>query len=111
MRGMLGTTFGDVMVRGEISQPRRPASGHVYLTLKDEKAQVRAAWFRQRQRGPAISFKNGDKVLAFGRVSIYEARGNYQLIVEQMEPAGEGVLKQRFDALKVILFHAYLSQS
>jgi len=87
-------------VEGEISNLSRPASGHIYFSLKDDKAQVGAAWFRQRQRGPAIGFKNGDKVLAFGRVSIYEARGNYQLIVEQMEPAGEGVLKQRFDALK-----------
>jgi exodeoxyribonuclease VII large subunit len=87
-------------VEGEISNLSRPASGHIYFSLKDEKAQVSAAWFRQRQRGPAIGFKNGDKVLAFGRVSIYEARGNYQLIVEQMEPAGEGVLKQRYEALK-----------
>ena len=87
-------------VEGEISNLSRPASGHIYFSLKDDKAQVSAAWFKQRQRGPAIGFKNGDKVLAFGRVSIYEARGNYQLIVEQMEPAGEGVLKQRFDALK-----------
>jgi exodeoxyribonuclease VII large subunit len=87
-------------VEGEISNLSRPASGHIYFSLKDENAQVSAAWFRQRQRAPAIGFKNGDKVLAYGRVSIYEARGNYQLIVEQMEPAGEGVLKQRFDALK-----------
>ena len=87
-------------VEGEISNLSRPASGHIYFSLKDDTAQVSAAWFRQRQRGPAIGFKNGDKVLAFGRVSIYEARGNYQLIIEQMEPAGEGVLKQRFDALK-----------
>ncbi|MDH3908927.1 MAG: exodeoxyribonuclease VII large subunit, partial [Gammaproteobacteria bacterium] len=87
-------------VEGEISNLSRPSSGHIYLSLKDENAQVSAAWFRQRQRTPAIGFKNGDKVLAYGRVSIYEARGNYQLIVEQMEPAGEGVLKQRFDALK-----------
>ncbi|MDJ0711038.1 MAG: exodeoxyribonuclease VII large subunit [Woeseiaceae bacterium] len=87
-------------IEGEISNMARPASGHIYFSLKDEKAQVRAAWFRQRQRGPAIRFKNGDKVLAFGRVSVYEARGDYQLIVEQLEPAGEGVLKQRFDALK-----------
>ena len=87
-------------VEGEISNMARPASGHIYFSLKDEKAQIRAAWFRQRQRGPAIGFKNGDKVLAFGRVSVYEARGDYQLIVEQLEPAGEGVLKQRYDALK-----------
>ena len=90
-------------VEGEISNLSRPGSGHIYLSLKDDTAQVSAAWFRQRQRGPAIGFKNGDRVLAFGRVSIYEARGNYQLIIEQMEPAGEGVLKRRFDALKLKL--------
>jgi len=90
-------------VEGEISNLSRPGSGHIYLSLKDDTAQVSAAWFRQHQRGPAIGFKNGDRVLAYGRVSIYEARGNYQLIIEQMEPAGEGVLKRRFDALKLKL--------
>jgi exodeoxyribonuclease VII large subunit len=90
-------------VEGEVSNLSRPGSGHIYLSLKDDNAQVSAAWFRQRQRGPAIGFKNGDRVLAYGRVSIYEARGNYQLIIEQMEPAGEGVLKRRFDALKLKL--------
>jgi exodeoxyribonuclease VII large subunit len=90
-------------VEGEISNLSRPSSGHIYLSLKDDTAQVSAAWFRQRQRGPAIGFKNGDQVLAYGRVSLYEARGNYQLIIEQMEPAGEGVLKRRFDALKLKL--------
>ena len=90
-------------VEGEISNLSRPASGHIYLTLKDDAAQVSAAWFRQRQRAPAIGFKNGDHVLAYGRVSLYEARGNYQLIIEQLEPAGEGVLKRRFDALKLKL--------
>jgi len=87
-------------IEGEISNLSRPASGHIYLSLKDDAAQVSAAWFRQRQRGPAVGFKNGDRVLAYGRVSLYEARGNYQLIIEQLEPAGEGVLKRRFDALK-----------
>ena len=87
-------------VEGEISNLSRPASGHIYFSLKDDSAQVSAAWFRQRQRGPAAGFKNGERVLAYGRVSIYEARGNYQLIVEQLEAAGEGVLKRRFEALK-----------
>ena len=87
-------------VEGEISNLSRPASGHIYFSLKDDSAQVSAAWFRQRQRGPAVGYKDGDHVLAYGRVSIYEARGNYQLIVEQMEPAGEGVLKRRFEVLK-----------
>jgi len=99
-RALLEQGIARLWVEGEISNMSRPASGHIYFSLKDESAQVSAAWFRQRQRGPAIGFKNGDKVLAYGRVSIYEARGNYQLIVEQMEPAGEGVLKQRFEALK-----------
>ncbi len=99
-KSLLEAGIAKLWVEGEISNMARPASGHIYFSLKDEKAQVRAAWFRQRQRGPAIGFKDGDKVLAFGRVSLYEARGDYQLIVEELEPAGEGVLKQRFDALK-----------
>ena len=100
VRSLLEQGIGRVWVEGEISNLARPASGHIYLSLKDDNAQVSAAWFRQRQRGPAIRFKDGDRVLAYGRVSLYEARGNYQLIIEQMEPVGEGVLKRRFDALK-----------
>ena len=100
VRTLLEQGIAQLWVEGEISNLSRPASGHVYFSLKDDSAQVSAAWFRQRQRGPAIGFKNGDHVLAFGRVSLYEARGNYQLIVERMEPAGEGVLKRRFEALK-----------
>ena len=99
-RALLEQGIARLWVEGEISNMARPASGHIYFSLKDEKAQIRGAWFRQRQRGPAIGFKNGDKVLAFGRVSLYEPRGDYQLIVEQLEPAGEGVLKQRYEALK-----------
>lgn len=100
VKTLLEQGIARIWVEGEISNLSRPASGHIYLTLKDDTAQVSAAWFRQRQRGPAHSYKNGDKVLAYGRVSLYEARGNYQLIIEQIEPAGEGVLKKRFDALK-----------
>ena len=99
-RMLLEQGIARLWVEGEISNLSRPASGHIYFSLKDDSAQVGAAWFRQRQRGPSIGFKNGDQVLAYGRVSIYEARGNYQLIVEQIEPAGEGVLKRRFEALK-----------
>ncbi len=99
-RTLLEQGIGRIWVEGEISNIARPGSGHIYLTLKDDTAQVSAAWFRQRQRGPAAGYKNGDKVLAFGKISLYEARGGFQLIIEQLEPAGEGVLKQRFDALK-----------
>lgn len=87
-------------VEGELSNLSRPSSGHVYFSLKDESAQVSCAYFRQRQRGPTINLKNGDQVLVFGKVSLYEARGNYQVIVEQLEAAGEGELRRRFEALK-----------
>lgn len=100
VRALLEKGVPQLWVEGEISNLSKPASGHIYFSLKDDNAQVSAAWFRQRQRGPAAGYKNGDRVLAFGRVSIYEARGNYQLIVERMEPAGEGVLKRRYEALK-----------
>ncbi|MGI9204142.1 MAG: exodeoxyribonuclease VII large subunit [Woeseiaceae bacterium] len=89
-----------VWVEGEVSNLSRPASGHVYFSLKDNAAQVSCAWFRQRQRGPTNNLKNGDQVLVFGKVSIYEARGNYQMIIERLEPAGEGELRRKFEALK-----------
>ena len=97
---LLEQGLGRLWVEGEISNIARPASGHVYFTLKDPGAQVRAAFFRQRQRGPVLNFKDGDQVLAYGRVSLYEARGDYQLIVEQIEFAGEGALKRQFEVLK-----------
>jgi exodeoxyribonuclease VII large subunit len=99
-RNLLEEGLARVWVEGEISNLARPASGHLYFRLKDEAAQIGAAFFRNRQRGPTIGFKNGDHVLAYGQVSLYEARGDYQLIVEQIEPAGEGVLKRRYDALR-----------
>lgn len=104
VKSLLEQGIARLWVEGEISNIARPASGHLYFSLKDESSQIRAAFFRQRQRGPTVGLrnglKNGDKVLAFGRVSIYEARGDYQLIVEQVEPAGEGALKREFDKLK-----------
>ena len=100
VRTLLESSMGRVWVEGEISNIARPASGHLYFRLKDGSAQVSAAWFRQRQRGPTIGLKEGDQVLVLAKVSVYEARGDYQLIVEQVEPAGEGVLKRRFDMLK-----------
>jgi exodeoxyribonuclease VII large subunit len=100
VRTLLEQGLGRVWVEGEISNIARPASGHMYFRLKDSSAQVSAAWFKQRQRGPTIGIKEGDQVLVFAKVSVYEARGDYQLIVEQVEPAGEGILKRRFDMLK-----------
>lgn len=100
VKTLLDQGIARLWVEGEISNLARPASGHLYFSLKDDSSQIRAAFFRQRQRGPTIGLKNGDKVLAFGRVSLYEPRGDYQLIVEQVEPAGEGALKREFDKLK-----------
>jgi exodeoxyribonuclease VII large subunit len=100
VKSLLEKGIARLWVEGEISNIARPASGHLYFSLKDASAQIRCAFFRQRQRGPTIGFKNGDQVLAFGRVSLYEPRGDYQLIVEQLEPAGEGALKRQFEVLK-----------
>jgi exodeoxyribonuclease VII large subunit len=100
VRTLLERGVGRLWIEGEISNLARPASGHLYFRLKDESAQISAAFFRNRQRGPTHAFKNGDHVLAYGQVSLYEARGDYQLIVEQLEAAGEGVLQRRYEALK-----------
>ncbi len=102
-RQLLERGIAKVWVEGEISNLARPASGHVYFTLKDAKAQLRCAWFKQRQRGPTIQLVNGDKMLALGKVGIYETRGEYQMVVERMEPIGEGELRRRFELLKIKL--------
>ncbi len=99
-RTLLEQGLGRVWVEGELSNLARPASGHLYFTLKDGSAAIRCAYFRQRQRGPTIGLADGDALLAFGRVSLYEARGDYQLIVERLEAAGEGELRRRFELLK-----------
>jgi exodeoxyribonuclease VII large subunit len=92
VKALLEQGLAKLWVEGEISNLARPPSGHLYFSLKDESSQIRCAWFRQRQRGPTINLENGDQVLVFGRVSIYEARGDYQLIVEQLE-VGRGIVR------------------
>ena len=87
-------------IEGEISNLARPASGHMYFSLKDETAQIRCAWFKQRQHQNISAMINGTKMLALGRISLYEARGEYQFIVEKMETAGEGDLKRKYEKLK-----------
>jgi exodeoxyribonuclease VII large subunit len=91
------------LFEGEISNLSRPASGHVYFSLKDAQAQVRCAFFRQYQRLAGITLKDGLQVLLRARVSLYEGRGDYQIIVEYLEEAGEGALRRAFDALKLKL--------
>jgi len=100
-RLLLESELGTVWVEGEVSNLARPASGHVYFSLKDRTAQVRCALFRRRGAAPAGAvLRDGAQVVAYGRVSLYAARGDYQLIVETVEAAGEGLLRQRFEELK-----------
>jgi len=99
-RQLLEGTFGVVWVEGEVSNLSRPSSGHLYWSLKDANAQVRCAMFRLSNRGLGFELANGQQVLVRARVSLYEARGEYQLIVEYAEEAGEGLLRRRFDELK-----------
>jgi exodeoxyribonuclease VII large subunit len=99
-RELLESHFPLLWVEGEISNLARPASGHVYFSLKDAAAQVRCAMFRQHLRLAEIRPENGMQVLLRARVSLYEARGDFQLIVEHMEAAGEGLLRRQFEQLK-----------
>jgi exodeoxyribonuclease VII large subunit len=92
--------FSRVILEAEISNLSRPRSGHLYFTLKDEKAQVRCALFRSAAARMTLEPENGMKVLARGRVSLYEARGDYQLIVDRLQEAGEGALQREFEELK-----------
>jgi exodeoxyribonuclease VII large subunit len=92
--------FPPIWIEGELSNLSRPASGHVYFSLKDAQAQVRCAFFRQYQRLLGVTLKDGLHVLLRARVSLYEGRGDYQIIVEYLEEAGEGALRRAFDALK-----------
>jgi len=99
-RLLLESRISAVWVEGEISNFKHHSSGHIYLTLKDESAQVQAAFFSQYQRGLRFELKDGLKVFAFCRVSIYEARGQYQLYMERVEPQGVGALQLAFQQLK-----------
>lgn len=95
--------FNQVWVMGEMSNFARPRSGHWYFSLKDDKAQVRCAMFANRNRAVQMQPGDGQLVIVRGRVSIYEGRGDFQIIVDHLEPAGEGALRQAFDQLKVKL--------
>lgn len=102
-RQLLETHLSLLWIEGEISNFSKPSSGHWYFTLKDEQAQVRCAMFRNRNTGVRFKPEQGVKVLLRARVSLYEGRGDYQLIVEHMEEAGFGVLQRAFEALKAKL--------
>ncbi len=92
--------LGSVWLEGEVSNLSRPGSGHWYFSLKDEAAQVRCAMFRQRNLMVRFPVRDGVHVLARGRVSLYEPRGEFQVVVDHLEEAGEGLLRRRFEELK-----------
>lgn len=99
-RGLLEDCFPSVTVEGEISNLALPGSGHWYLTLKDDGAQVRCAMFRNRNTSVRFRPANGMQVVVRGKLSIYEGRGDYQLILDNMQDAGAGALQRAFDELK-----------
>jgi len=101
VKSYLENEIGVIHVEGELSNLSKPSSGHLYFTLKDSSAQIRCVFFKNRHIGPlAAKLTDGQHVVASGKLSLYEARGDYQLIVEQLTEAGLGVLYQRFEELK-----------
>ncbi|MFK7815422.1 MAG: exodeoxyribonuclease VII large subunit [Gammaproteobacteria bacterium] len=103
VKQLLQQNFPLLWIEGELSNVARPASGHIYFSLKDQQAQVRCAMFRNSNRGLAFQPENGMQVLVRARVGIYEPRGEYQLTIEHMEEAGVGVLQRKYEALKLKL--------
>ena len=102
-RELLESAFGMVWVEGELGGVSRPASGHLYFTLKDARAQIRCALFKPKSQWLKFRPVDGLAVLARGRITLYEPRGEYQLIVEHLEEAGEGALRRAFEELKAHL--------
>ncbi len=100
VRGVLEGEFPLLWLEGEISNLARPSSGHLYFSLKDERAQVRCAMFRGRNQQLGFSPANGLQVLIRARVGLYEPRGEFQLVAESMQEAGDGALRRAFEALK-----------
>ncbi len=100
IRTLLEERFGEVWIEGEISNFRPAASGHFYFSLKDETAQIRCVMFRGANRGLRFQPENGLQVLCGGRISVYEPRGDYQILVERLEPQGIGALQLAFEQLK-----------
>ena len=104
-KSLLENGIPKLWIEGEISNLAKPASGHIYFSLKDETSQIRCAWFKQRQSINANDISNGMKMLALGKISLYQPRGEYQFIIEKMETAGEGDLKRKYEELKQKLFN------
>jgi exodeoxyribonuclease VII large subunit len=104
IKELLETAFAEVWVQGEVSNVRRPPSGHIYFTLKDEESQIRGVVFKMQSRMLRFNLEDGQHVICWGRVGLYEKRGEYQIIVDYMEPRGIGSLQLAFEQLKQRLF-------
>ncbi|MFC0446375.1 exodeoxyribonuclease VII large subunit [Pseudidiomarina halophila] len=100
VRQVLERGFGSIWLIGEISNFAAPGSGHWYFTLKDERAQIKAAMFRNANQRAKVRPQHGMQVLVRAKLTVYEPRGDYQLIIEHMEDAGAGLLQQRYEQLK-----------
>lgn len=100
VRQLLEMEMGQIWLSGEISNLSQPSSGHWYFTLKDDRAQVRCAMFRNSNRRVTFRPQNGQQILMRATITLYEPRGDYQLIAESMQPAGDGLLQQQFEQLK-----------
>ena len=103
VRTLLEGNLGQIWLNGEISNLTSPSSGHWYLTLKDNKSQIRCAMFKGRNQTVNFRPTNGQQVLVKGNISVYEPRGDYQLLISSMLAAGEGLLAQEYQALKIKL--------
>ena len=103
VRSWLEQDLGSVRVLGELSNLVKPASGHLYFTLKDKNAQIRCVFFRNHHHADTKQFADGQQVIAQGRLSLYEARGDYQLIVQDLLQTGLGELYLKFEQLKAKL--------
>ncbi len=97
---ILEDNFTPVWIEGEVSTLRTPASGHCYFTLKDDRAQLKAVLFRSQRRSLKFPLREGERVLCSGRISLYEPRGEYQVIVDTLEPQGRGELWRAFNELR-----------
>src|SRR5438445_9141372 len=100
IRDLLSKNFTDISVQGEISNCREAQSGHIYFTLKDDRAQVRCVYFKQQQRGIKFRPEDGLLMTARGSISVYETRGEYQIYEDNLEPLGRGALQLAFEQLK-----------
>jgi exodeoxyribonuclease VII large subunit len=103
IKELLETAFNEVWVEGEVSNLRRPPSGHVYFTLKDENSQIRGVIFKMQSRYLRFDLEDGQQVMCRGRVGLYEKRGEYQIIADYIEPRGIGSLQLAFEQLKARL--------